>query len=1183
MVSPQDFVHLHVHTEYSLLDGASRIPDLVARARDIGMAALAITDHGTMSGVIPFYKECLAQGIKPIIGSEVYVARRTRHDKEGRIDQESYHLTLLAADQQGYRNLMRLSSAAHLEGFYYKPRVDRELLRQYHAGIIALGGCAQGQVSVDLLNGDEAAAEQHAAEFAEIFGPDNFYLEVMQHGLDFQEGLNRKLIALSERMGIPLVATNDSHYTRREDADAHDILLCIQTGKTVDDPDRLRFGSDQFFLKTPEEMAALFPDRPDVIANTHKVAKRCNLELELGQFIMPVYEPPEDSDLHSYLRSLCEQNLPLRYPDAGPEVHERLDYELDIIEKTGYSGYFLIVADFVRYAREQCKMLVGPGRGSATGSVVAYLLGITEIDPIEHGLVFERMLNPERKSPPDIDCDFPDDRRDEVLQYVRHKYGSDKVAQIITFGTMAARAAVRDSGRALKVPLATVDAVAKLIPFSATIAEALETVPELKQLYAQDETVKRLLDTARGIEGLARHASTHASAVVIGREELTNYVPLQRGTGAHSDAVTTQYAMDECVDAGLVKMDFLGLRTLTVIEKAIAAVRRTRGEDIDIYNIPMDDPKTYEMLSRGDTTGVFQLESEGMRKILRDLQPSEFGHILPLIALYRPGPMAEADNFIRGRHGAKVEYLHPKLEPLLRETFGVILYQEQCMKAAQELAGFTMGQAEILVRAMSKKQIELMEQMRAAFLEGCQKNGIEPDTARQIFERIKAFAGYGFNKSHSAAYALVAYWTAYLKANYPTEYLAACMTSVMASSEKVAEFAEDARQLGIRVVLPDVNRSEAEFVAGDSEILFGLAAIRNLGRGVANAIQRERETNGPFRDLRDFCERLAGTEVNKATVETLIRCGAMDAFGHRAQLLAALDSVFTAAQRARQDRDAGQVSLFDAFAYEDQKQAALPDVAEFDKPKLLAMEKELLGLFVSDHPLLQQQQRLQNVTTARIRELQGFAQGTPVVVGGVVTRLSPYTTKSGDRMMFFTLEDQDGSIEVTVFPKAFEKSKQHIIKDAIVVVDGHVDIQHRTLAGEETVTVKLLADRVVPVEAARKPSRKKTDAAQTARAKGDAAAQQEDRQPNGNLSPAPAELHIVLGASQANSAVLGKLRDLLRGHAGPHPVRLHIKGQNGGRHIRLGPTFVVEDTVQLRAGIAELLGEDAIWISSPSA
>ena len=1159
------FVHLHTHSEYSLLDGACRIDETVSAAAEMGMPALAITDHGAMYGVVDFFEACRDSGIKPIIGCEVYVAPHGRHEKRGKHGtQGNYHLVVLARDDEGYRNLIKLVTAAHLDGFYYKPRIDMELLARYSPGLVGLSGCLQGEVPTKLLAGDRGGAARAAGRLAEIFGRDSFFIELMEHGLADQRRANPELIRLARELGIPLVATNDIHYLTREHARAHDVLLCIQTNTTIDDPDRMRFGADEFYMKSPEQMAALFADVPEALANTSVVAEMCNVELRLGGLMLPQFDVPEGHSLDSYLRKLCEDALPRRMRSVTPGIKERLDYELYIIGQTNYAGYFLIVGDFIREAKRR-GILVGPGRGSAVGSLVSYLLGITELDPLKHQLPFERLLNPERKSPPDIDLDFPDHRRDEMIEYVRGKYGRDRVAQIITFGTMGARAAIRDAGRALNMPGDVVDRIAKQVPFGQSIGDALDSTAPLRHEYEVSADAKRLLEVAMSVEGLARHASTHAAGVVISPGPLTDYVPLQAITGGDGEGAMTQFAMDQLKAVGLVKMDFLGLKTLTVIERTLAAVRRTRGIELSVDEIPLDDGTTYDLLGQGRTAAVFQLEADWVRNFVRELQPRRYEDMIPLMAINRPGPMADAPALLAGRHGGAIEYLHPKLQPILRETYGVILYQEQVMRAATDLAGFTPGQAEILLRAMARKERALMDELRGQFFEGCLRNGIEEPTVRRIWERMETFARYGFNKAHSAAYGLVSYWTAYLKANFLPEFMAAHLTAFMDDSSSVAKYVTECRRVGVEVVPPSVNRSQPQFCVEDGAVVFGLAAVKNIGWSVAAAITGEREANGRYDSLYDVCRRAGGQTVTRAALETLIKAGALEEFGDRAALLEALPSAFALGQKAQADAEAGQASLFgDDLGGVGPSVETLPDVEPMAQDDKLAFEQELLGLYVSDHPLFRVEERLERCTTARLEDLEQFEDGARVVLGGMVENTTPYTTRGGDPMMFFNLRGLAADVEVTVFPRALEQSRDALMDGAIVVVEGRVQRTERELQnGQVQVSVKFLCDRATELEQARRASKRKREASAAGRRRMGAPS---------TARPAPgAPLHIRVPDGTPRSA-LEQLAATLRQYPGSQPVIVYL----GGRAVAAGAQFAVAPQPELVAKVRELLGPDSL-------
>ena len=1052
------FVHLHVHTEYSLLDGAARIKNAVKKAARLGMPALAVTDHGVMFGVVDFYKACLKEGVKPVLGCEVYVAPRTMADRSPRVDDSPFHLVLLAENEEGYRNLLKLVSMGYTEGFYYKPRVDKEVLAAHSRGLIALSGCIAGEVASRVLAGSPEKALQAAMEYRDIFGAGNYYLELQDHGFEEQRIANRELLKISKKTGIPLVTTNDVHYVDKEHAEMQDVLLCIQTGKTVDDPSRMKFQSQELFLKSREEMELNFGEVREAMDITLAIAERCNVGLTFGELVLPDYTVPEGDTVDTYLEKLCHRGLNRRYGDMSETVRKRMEFELKVIKQMGYSGYFLIVWDMIQYGRDN-DIPVGPGRGSAAGSLVAYTLGITDIDPLRYGLLFERFLNPERVSMPDIDMDFCYERRGEVINYVSRKYGADRVAQIATFGTMAARAAIRDVGRTLNIPYSEVDRVAKLVPaeLHITIEKALNDSADLKELYDGNQQIRKLIDMAGLLEGMPRHASTHAAGVVITKEPLTYYLPLYK---ASDGPLTTQYAKDQVEELGLLKMDLLGLRTLTVIADAVKMLEENRGIKVDIAEIPLDDPKSYDLLCRGDTTGVFQLESSGMKSILKELKPGVFEDIVALVALYRPGPLGSGmvNDFILNKHGQKkVTYLHPRLEPILKETYGVILYQEQVMRIASDLAGFTLGEADMLRRAMGKKKPEIIAGKRAQFVEGAVNNNVDADIAGQIFDLMEFFAGYGFNKSHSAAYALVTYQTAYLKANYPVEFMTALLTSVRDNTDKVVVFIDDCRRNGIEVLPPDVNRSRQSFSVEGDKIRFGLAAIKNVGLGAVEAIITSREKEGVFRNFADLCSRLDTRVVNRRVMENLIKAGAMDSLEHhRAQLMASVDSGLSLAQQTQKERANGQLSLLDFWGEEVKNTLSLemPDIKEYSRGEYLALEKEAIGFYLSGHPLMDYRQSLEE-TGNTLADLKEQKEDIPVTCGGMIASFKKITTKKGDPMAFGMLEDLTGSIEVVFFPRVYKEYHNLIENDAVVLVKGRL-----STSGEEA---KILAEELTPL------------------------------------------------------------------------------------------------------------------------
>ena len=1068
------FVHLHVHSEYSLLDGACRVDSLCKRSADDGSPAVALTDHGVMYGAMEFYYTARDFKLTPIIGCEAYIAPRGRFDRTVR---DEAHVTLLAADVTGYRNLTALISKGFLEGYYYKPRIDLDLLAQHNEGLIVLSGCMSGLVAAPLLKNDFEKSKSAAKTFVDIFG-DRFYIEVMRHGMPEEDVINDGLVKVARELNIPLVATNDSHYLEQRDAPAHDVLLCIGTGKTVSDTSRMKFYSDQFYVKSDAEMRELWADLPEACDNTVEIAKRIDIRIPEKVYHLPAFPVPQDApnrelSAEEYLREVCEQGLIERYGEDRAKndaaLRERFEYELSVILKMGFASYFLIVWDFIKYAKDH-DIPVGPGRGSAVGSVVAYCLKITDLDPLKYNLLFERFLNPERISMPDIDTDFCVERRDEVIKYVTEKYGEDRVAQIVTFGTMAARAAVRDAGRALGVPLPDVDRVAKMIPSGPgglSIAQALEQIPELKALSSASPEIRRLLDTAKAIEGLARNAGTHAAGVVISPGPLVEYAPL-----AKSDAgVNTQYDMVWAEKIGLLKMDFLGLRNLTVMKNAVDEIRRTTDPQFDIARIPDDDQRTYEMLSRGETMGVFQLESEGMVRVCTELRPSNFNDIIALVALYRPGPMDWIPSYIAVKHGRqKPAYLHPKLEAILSETYSVACYQEQVMQMARDIAGFSMGQADELRKVMGKKQKDKIPVYREKFVKGCKEHSdIDEALAQKIFEFIEPFAGYGFNKSHAAAYAWVAYQTAYLKANHPLPYFAALMTSVTDKTDKLVEYIDEAKKMGIAVLPPDVNASLIHFAVVGDRIRFGLSAIKGVGEGAVRVILDARDAGGEFKDLFELAKRVDTKQVNRRVFEALIKCGALDGLpGNRAQKIAALDAALDIAAAESRDAQLGQVSLFgDAPAAAAALAPTLPNVPPPTTMQTLQWEKETLGIFVSGHPLADVADALARTGAVPVKDLRSREDDSFVTVAGMVTSVRRTLTKAGQQILIAQLEDTTGSTDVVVFAKLYPQVQGHFVQDKILVVKGRLRLRERPGAqqGEEAVVdLSVSANEVQPFE-----------------------------------------------------------------------------------------------------------------------
>ena len=1065
------FTHLHVHTEYSLLDGSNKINEYVSRVKELGMDSAAITDHGVMYGVIDFYRAAKAAGINPILGCEVYVAPGSRFDREvGSGDDRYYHLVLLAENNQGYQNLMKIVSKGFVEGFYYKPRVDLELLREYHEGLIALSACLAGEVARYLQKGMYEDGKKAALRYQEIFGEGNFFLELQDHGIPQQQMVNQQLMRMHQETGIQLVATNDVHYTYETDADSHDILLCLQTGKKLTDTDRMRYEGGQYYVKSEEEMAALFPYAPEALENTHKIAQRCHVDIEFGNTKLPRYDVPDGYTSWEYLNKLCREGLEERYDPVTEELESRLDYELTTIKNMGYVDYFLIVWDFIKYARDH-EIMVGPGRGSAAGSLVAYTLGITQLDPIRYDLLFERFLNPERVSMPDIDVDFCFERRQEVIDYVVRKYGKDCVVQIVTFGTLAARGVIRDVGRVLDMPYAQVDTIAKMIPqeLNITIDKALEMNPELKKTYDEQEDVHHLIDMAKRLEGLPRHTSMHAAGVVISQKEVDEYVPLSR---AQDGTIVAQFTMTTLEELGLLKMDFLGLRTLTVIQNAAKMVEKDKGITLDMSHIDYNDSKVLASLGTGRTDGVFQLESSGMKNFMKELKPQSLEDVIAGISLYRPGPMDFIPQYIRGKNRPDtIRYDCPQLEPILSPTYGCIVYQEQVMQIVRNLAGYTLGRSDLVRRAMSKKKASVMEKERQNFVygneqegvPGCIANGISEKTANKIYDEMTDFAKYAFNKSHAAAYAIVAYQTAYLKYYYSVEFMAALMTSVIEMPAKVAEYIQVCRQMGIQILPPDINNGERGFSVDQGRIRYGLSAIKSVGRPVIESLVKERRENGIYRTLSDFIERNSG-QVNKRAIENFIKAGALDCLpGNRQQKMLVYSRVVDHISQNKKNSMAGQMSLFDLVGEEDKKayEISMPDVGEYAKEVILAFEKDVLGIYLSGHPLEQYRGILEKNISAKTTDFQPDEEtglsvvmdNQKVVVGGMVTEKTIKYTKNNKVMAFVTLEDLVGTVEVVVFPRDYEKYQSLLDEDARVLIQGRV-------SAEDDKASKLILERV---------------------------------------------------------------------------------------------------------------------------
>ena len=1071
------FVHLHNHTEYSLLDGACRIPKLVKRVKELGQTAVAITDHGTMYGVIDFYRACKAEGIKPIIGCEVYVAPRTRFDRVHELDSQARHLILLCKNEEGYRNLSHMVSQSYTEGFYIKPRIDLDLLHKRTGGLICLSACLAGELPRRILNGDYEGAKAHALEMDELFGRGNYYLELQDHGTEEDQAVIAGLVRLHEETGIPLVCSNDAHYIAKEDARMQDILMCIQMGKTEDDPNRMKFEGDNFYIKSTEEMEELFGKYPEALENTQKIADMCNLEFEFGKYHLPEFHLPEgESDPDAYFEKLCRQGFERRYPDHPEGYLEQLEYEMGVIRKMGFVDYFLIVSDFIGYAKSH-DIPVGPGRGSAAGSMVAYCMAITEVDPVKYGLFFERFLNPERVTMPDIDIDFCPRRREEVIDYVRRKYGADHVAQIVTFGTMAARGAIRDVGRVLNMPYDQVDQIAKQVPagpqaLHITLAEALKLSKPLRDMYEEDEEVKLLIDTAQAIEGMPRHASTHAAGVVITRLPVTDYVPLATNDGQP----VTQYTMVTLEELGLLKMDFLGLRNLTVLDDAVKLLQK-EDPNFTLNSIPDNDPEVLQMLSDGRTSGVFQMESAGMTGVCVSLKPKDLEDICAIIALYRPGPMDSIPRFVACKHDPKlVRYKHPMLEPILQSTYGCIVYQEQVIEIFRKLAGYSLGQADMVRRAMSKKKAKDVEREREAFLHGdpgrnivgCTANGIPEDVAQSIYDEIYDFANYAFNKAHSLAYAIVAYQTAWFKCHHTKEYMAALLTSVLDSSTKVAEYIAECKNCGIDLLPPDVNQSGADFTAVAEGIRFGLAAVKGVGRGFAIQVLREREEGGAFSSLSDFCSRMFGQDCNKRVVESLIKCGAFDSTGaKRSQLLKVAEKTMDIIAKTKRDTIEGQYDLFgDADGFSAAPEIPLPDIPEYSQQEMMKMEKETTGLYLTGHPMDDYREAVKRYHAAPMGAIladfdgeegpQTYRDGQRVTLAGVVSTVKTKTTKNNTLMAYVGLEDDTGAMELLVFARALGECGPFLKEGAALLVEGRLSVRDEKAP-------QLMCDRARPL------------------------------------------------------------------------------------------------------------------------
>ena len=1191
------FVHLHVHSEFSLLDGAARITDLVQQASDLGMNSLALTDHGVMYGAVPFYKACKSKGIKPIIGCEAYFTSGSRKERGSRKDQPIYHLILLAKNEVGYRNLMKLCSIGHLEGFHYKPRIDLESLRTHHEGIICLSACLGGEVPQHLLHGRYEEARKAALRFQDIFGED-FYLELQDHGISEQKRVNPQLIQLSEETGIPLVATNDVHYLQQEDAEVQDVLICIGTGKTVDDEQRLRIPTDQLYFKSEEEMARLFPHVREALLNTVVIADKCQLELEFDRSILPQYSPlPEGMTSEQYLHALCSEGLIKRYEktdrwhdeDARRELEERLSYELGVIGSMGFADYFLIVWDFIAFSHRQ-GIATGPGRGSSAGSIVAYVLQITNVDPMKYHLLFERFLNPERVTMPDIDIDFSDERRDEVIEYVVDKYGREHVAQIITFGTMAARAAVRDVGRALNIPFGDVDKAAKLIPnqLGIHIDRAMEISEELKKLYDAGGKIREMLDMAMKVEGMPRHSSTHAAGVVISRDALTDAVPLQEGS---EKTALTQYSMEHLENIGLLKMDFLGLRTLSIIERSMKWIEEMTGHMPDFDQIPDDDKQTYDMLGHGDTTGVFQMESAGVRRVLKDLKPSEFEDIISVLALYRPGPMEFIPKYIQAKHGLlQVEYPHEDLQPILKDTYGIIVYQEQIMKIASVMAGFSLGEADLLRRAVSKKKREVLDRERSHFVDGSFKQGYTEEEANRVYDMIVRFADYGFPRAHATAYGVLAFQTAYLKAHFPVQFMASMLTAVMGNHRKVAEYVLECRRMNIGVLSPDVNESGVLFtpVPNSTEdetdegqphaghIRFGLGAVKNVGtQALENMLLIRQEK--PFESLLDFCRRIDLRLCNKRVIESLIQAGAFDSLpGHRAQLLAMLDETVDAALKWRKERDDLQIQMFD-FVESANWDIAYPDIVPYTVGQQLELERELLGLYLSGHPLDGYEELLSQTTGVdRLMDLSELPDDTRSVVVGMVVSIKTIMTKQGKAMAFMDCEDQIERCEVVLFPEVWKRSSMHIEKGALLALRAKVQQQDEGF--------KLLAEEVIPLDnAGLEQLVKRNNTAQTRyeqtsgrTTKATPSTNSTEVRKNHAKSVVEQRVFVKISPQAENAELLIRLKELLQRHQGSVATVLFY--EQSQKLLALSDQYRIKPSPELFEEMEQMLGKGTVKI-----
>lgn len=1132
------FVHLHVHTEYSLFDGTCRIKDLVSYVKSLGQTALAITDHGVMYGAVYLYRECLAQGIKPIIGCEVYVTRGSRFERPKGEKEKLGHLILLAETNEGYQNLVKICSKGWTEGYFHKPRVDHDLLQKYHKGVIAMSACVAGELPQAILNHDMDEARKVIQFYVDTFGKDNYFIEVQNHQLPEEAACRSTLAALAKEYGLGLVATNDFHYVRKEDARSQEIKLCISTGSTLDDPNHFRFANDEFYCKSGEEMKVILGQYEGALENTAKIADRCNVTFTFGDHKLPSFDVPEGETSASYLRKLCEAAIPERYPHPTGEEQKRLDYELSVIDQMGFSDYFLIVMDFIHYAKTH-EVPIGPGRGSAAGSIVAYLLHITEIDPLRFDLLFERFLNPERVSMPDIDTDLCYRGRGKVIEYLARKYGDSQVAQIITFGTLAARAVIRDVGRVMNLPLRDVDKIAKMVPSGpgVTLKKTLEGSKEFKSLYESDQTVHTLIDHCLDLEGLSRNSGTHAAGVVICSQPVDDYVPIQL---TQDDFIQTQYEKDLVEQLGLLKMDLLGLRNLTVIHDALEMIKANRGIDLDIERIPSVDEKTCQMLCEGDTIGVFQSESTGFTNLLMKLHPDRFEDLIPMVALYRPGPLGSgmAEDFIKRKHGEiPIEYPHPSLEPILKETYGVILYQEQVMQIASAMGGFSLGQSDMLRRAMGHKEPEILQKNRDTFVTGALKNGVKEETANYVFDLMVHFAGYGFNKSHSVCYGWIAWQTAYLKAHFRPEFMAAMMTCYNGDKNKVSRYISDTKRAGVEVAAPDVNLSEAYFSVSGNKILFGLDGIQNVGENAVESIISARKKGGPFKSLSDFLERVDGKGLNSRAYESLIRCGALDSFGpNRSQLLAVLPEVMSDVSANRADRESGQLNLFGGD--EMKKTVTYPDLPDMPSADKIDWERKLLGFYVSGHPLDSYKKQMARCTPIYHLEAEGASyDGKMVTIGGTITRIKGTVTKKGAPMGYVTLEDYDGEIETVVFPSTWETARPFLKEDLPVCIRGRVQSNERD--------VKVLAEEIIPMDHFYQAVRPPVD-----------------------------EVHLYVDEKHETPSISEALARVLLSYHGNTPVFLHI--QRTRQEIRMIPKFHLDFSEEAENALKGLLGNAAV-------